>query len=125
MVHELTGERLEEWLGKVAASHLQAFQSFVTGVQQDKDAVLAGLTLPWSTGPVEGHVNRLKLIKRSMYGQAELKLLKRRVLHHSPKSLERKRKKKQTQQKDHRKLLKERKKNPNSQHPTQGISKVA
>jgi len=43
MVHELTGERLEEWLGKVEASHLPAFQSFVTGVQQDKDAVLAGL----------------------------------------------------------------------------------
>jgi len=48
MVRELTGERLEEWLGKVEASHLQAFQSFVTGVQQDKDAVFAGLTLPWS-----------------------------------------------------------------------------
>src|SRR2546421_9712533 len=43
MVHELSGERLEEWLGKVQASHLPAFQSFVTGVQQDKDAVLAGL----------------------------------------------------------------------------------
>jgi transposase len=101
MVHELTGERLEEWLGKVEASHLQAFQSFVTGVQQDKDAVIAGLTLPWSNGPVEGHVNRLKLIKRSMYGQAELNLLKLRVLHHSPKSLERKNKKKQVQLKDH------------------------
>jgi transposase len=117
MVHELTGERLEEWLGKVEASHLQAFQSFVTGVQQDKDAVLAGLTLPWSNGPVEGHVNRLKLIKRSMYGQAELNLLKLRVLHHSPKSLERKNKKKQAQQ--------ERKKNTNSQHTTSVISKVA
>jgi len=42
MVHHLTGEQLEEWLGKVEASHLPAFQSFVTGVQQDKDAVLAG-----------------------------------------------------------------------------------
>jgi transposase len=125
MVHELTGERLEEWLGKVETSHLQAFQSFVTGVYQDKDAVLAGLTLPWSNGPVEGHVNRLKLIKRSMYGQAELNLLKLRVLHHSPKSLERKRKKKQAQQKEHLKILKERKKNTNSQHTTEVISKVA
>src|SRR5258706_12601861 len=115
MVHELSGERLEEWLGKVHASHLQAFQSFVTGVQQDKDAVLAGLTLPWSNGPVEGHVNRLKLIKRSMYGQAELNLLKLRVLHHSPKSLERKNKRKQAQQKDHLKIPKERKKHTNSQ----------
>ena len=125
MVHELSGERLEGWLGKVEAEALQAFQSFVTGVQQDKDAVLAGLTLPWSNGPVEGHVNRLKLIKRSMYGQAELKLLKLRVLHHSPKSLERKSKKKQAQQKGHLKIPKERKKNTNSQHTAEGISKVA
>ena len=125
MVHELAGERLEEWLDKVEASHLQAFQSFVTGVQQDKDAVFAGLTLPWSNGPVEGHVNRLKLIKRSMYGQAELNLLKLRVLHHSPKSLERKNKKKQAQQKDHLKIPKERKKNTNSQLTTEVISKVA
>jgi transposase len=116
MVHELTGERLEEWLGKVEASHLQALQSFMTGVQQDKDAILAGLTLPWSNGPVEGHVNRLKLSKRSMYGQAELNLLKLRVLHHSPKSLERKNKKKQAQQKGLLKIPKARKKNINSQH---------
>ncbi len=64
MVRKRTGEQLEEWLDKVAASHLHAFQTFVTGVQTDKDAVLAGLTLPWSNGPVEGQVNRLKLIKR-------------------------------------------------------------
>jgi len=59
--------------------------------------VLAGLTLPWSTGPVEGHVNRLKLIKRSMYGRAEFDLLRLRVLHSSKKSLERKHKKKAQQ----------------------------
>jgi len=125
MVRELNGERLEEWLGKVQTSHLQAFESFVTGVQQDKDAVLSGLTLSWSNGPLEGQVNRLKLIKRSMYGQADLELLKRRVLHHSPKALERKSKKKQAQQKDHLQIPKERKKNRNSQHTTEVISKVA
>jgi transposase len=125
MVRELGGERLEEWLDKVQASHLQAFESFVTGVQQDKNAVRAGLTLTWSNGPVEGQVNRLKLIKRSMYGQADLGLLKLRVLHHNPKSLERKNKKKQAQQKDHLKIPKESKKNTNSQHTTEVISKVA
>jgi transposase len=108
MVRELSGERLEEWLDKAQASHLQAFESFVTGVQQDKEAVLAGLTLVWSTGPVEGQVNRLKLIKRSMYGQADLDLLKHRVLHHDKKSLERKNKK-----------------NTTSKHTTSLISKVA
>ena len=48
MVRERTGEQLTAWLAEVQASQLQAFDSFVTGVQQDQDAVLAGLTLPWS-----------------------------------------------------------------------------
>ncbi len=54
MVRERTGEQLDAWLEEVKASRLEAFASFVTSVQQDKDAVLAGLTLPWSTGPLEG-----------------------------------------------------------------------
>jgi len=97
MVRERTGEQLDDWLGAVQASHLKAFQSFVTGVQQDKDAVLAGLTLPWSNGPLEGNVNRLKLIKRSMYGRAEFDLLKFRVLYQSKKNRDRKDKKKKKQ----------------------------
>jgi transposase len=125
MVRERTGEQLDAWLGAVQASHLEAFQSFVTGVRQDKYAVLAGLTLPWSTGPVEGQVNRLKLIKRSMYGRAEFDLLKRRVLHHSKKSLERKNKEKQAQQGDHLETPRVRKKNTNPQHTIIDISKVA
>jgi len=125
MVRDLTGEQLDKWLNKVEASHLQAFQSFVTGVQQDKDAVLAGLTLHWSNGPVEGQVNRLKLIKRSMYGQADLDLLKLRVLHHDKKSLERKDKKKQAQQEEYLKIPRVRKKNANFQCTTIDISKVA
>jgi transposase len=125
MVRERTGEQLDAWLGAVQASHLEAFQSFVNGVQQDKDAVLAGLTLPWSTGPVEGQVNRLKLIKRSMYGRAKFDLLKRRVLHHSKKSLERKNKKQQAQQGDRLETPRMRKQNTNFQHTTIEISKVA
>jgi transposase len=63
------------------ASHLPEFHSFAKGIHQDKAAVLAGLTLPWSQGPLEGHVNRLKLLKRSMYGRAKLPLVRARVLH--------------------------------------------
>lgn len=125
MVHELTGERLEEWLKAVQASHLEAFQPFVTGVLQDKDAVFAGLTLPWSNGPTEGHVNRLKLIKRSMYGRADLDLLKLRVLHHDKKSLERKGNKRQKQQEEHLKISRVRKKNTIFQCTTIDISKIA
>ncbi len=81
MIREHTAEQLDTWLSSVEASHLPELESFAKGIQQDKAAVQAGLMLPWSTGPVEGHVNRLKLIKRSMYGRAKLPLLRARVLH--------------------------------------------
>src|SRR5258708_12999201 len=72
MIREHTGQQLDTWMSEVEASHLTELESFARGIQQDKAAVLAGLTLPWSQGPLEGHVNRLKLIKRSMYGRAKL-----------------------------------------------------
>jgi transposase len=127
MVRERTGEQLDAWLEAVQASHLKAFQSFVAGIQQDKDAVLAGLTLPWSNGPLEGNVNRLKLIKRSMYGRAEIDLLKQRVLYQDKKNQERKTKRKnhQAQQEDGLKKPKSRKSDTNFQHTTFGISKFA
>jgi len=80
MIRERTGHQLDTWLLDVETSHLPELESFARGIQQDKTAVLAGLTLLWSNGPLEGHVNRLKLIKRSMYGRAKLQLLKQRVL---------------------------------------------
>jgi transposase len=46
----------------------------------DRDAVIAGLTLPWSSGVVEGHVNRTKMLKRQMFGRAGFSLLRKRVL---------------------------------------------
>jgi len=127
MVRERTGEQLDAWLAAAKASHLEAFESFVTGVQQDRDAVLAGLTLPWSNGPLEGNVNRLKLIKRSMYGRAEVDLLKLRVLYQSKTSRDRKdkKKKKQGQQVVHLKQPQSMKNDANSQRTTTGISKVA
>ncbi len=127
MVRERTGEQLDAWLSEVGASHLEAFDSFATSVQQDKEAVFAGLTLPWSTGPLEGNVNRLKLIKRSMYGRAEFDLLKLRVLHQSKKSQDRKNKKKNNQGQQVGRLKKPRimKNSTNSQHTILGISEVA
>jgi Transposase len=71
-IREQTGQQLDTWRSSVTASHLPELESFAKGIQQDKAAVLAGLTWPWSTGPVEGYVNRLKLLKRSMYGRAKL-----------------------------------------------------
>jgi len=81
MLRHREGERLDVWLGQVRASHIPELQRFVQSIQRDKDAVLAGLTEPWSNGVVEGKINKLKLIKRMMYGRAEFPLLRQRVLY--------------------------------------------
>jgi transposase len=72
--------QLETWLERATSSGLQAFKSFANGLRADYEAVKAGITLPWSTGPVEGQINRLKMLKRQMYGRAHMALLRQRVL---------------------------------------------
>ena len=67
----------ELWLAQALGS---AIASFARGLRRDIDAVRAALILPWSTGPVEGKINKLKLIKRSMYGRAGLDLLRARIM---------------------------------------------
>ena len=81
MLRERTGQHLETWLKAAETSHLPEFESFAAGVRQDQAAILAGLTLPWSSGQTEGQITRLKLLKRSMYGRAKFDLLRLRVLH--------------------------------------------
>jgi transposase len=76
-----TGEYLDPWLEQARASQIREVQSFVLGIERDKAAVFAGLTLPHSNGIVEGKVNKLKLIKRMGYGRAGFPLLRQRVLH--------------------------------------------
>ena len=53
------------------------------GMRQDRTAVEAGIREPWSQGQTEGQVNRLKAIKRAMFGRANFDLLRLRVLHHT------------------------------------------
>lgn len=65
----------------VQADDLPRLHRFVRGLRRDHDAVLNGLTLEHSSGAVEGNVNRLKMIKRQMYGRAKFDLLRKRVLH--------------------------------------------
>ena len=71
---------LDSWMQHVQASSFIPLKSFVVGIQRDYDAVTAALTLEWSNGRVEGHVNRLKFIKRQMFGRAKFDLLRLRVL---------------------------------------------
>jgi transposase len=73
-------DRLDGWLTRAAASPLSAVQRFAQGLRDDYAAVKAGVTLPWSNGPVEGHITRLKMLKRQMFGRARLDLLSRRFL---------------------------------------------
>ncbi|MGW3818695.1 ISL3 family transposase [Streptomyces sp. NPDC005046] len=80
MVCGLGGHRLSAWTDAVHADDLPALHAFADGLQRDHNAVTAGLTLPWSSGPVEGHVNRIKMLKRQMYGRAGFALLRKRVL---------------------------------------------
>ncbi len=68
------------WLVEAQASGLPSFVSLAAGIQADGPPADAALRLPWSTGPVEGHVCRVKLIKRQGYGRARLDLLRARVL---------------------------------------------
>src|SRR5258708_4779890 len=82
MVCSRHGEDLEWWMHAAFHSGLPELRSFVNKLRQDQAAVQAGLILKWNNGMVEGHVNRLKFLKRSMYGRANFDLLRLRVLHH-------------------------------------------
>jgi transposase len=81
MVRKREGHRLDAWLARIAKSDLPELQSFANGIEKDKAAVQAGLTCSINNGQVEGHVNKLKLLKRTMYGRAGFPLLRKPVLH--------------------------------------------
>ena len=74
------GEQLDTWIAEVSADDQPDLRSFITGLKRDYQAVLNGLTLPYSSGKVEGNVNRIKMLKRQMYGRAGFDLLRKRVL---------------------------------------------
>lgn len=77
------GQHLDTWIEQVRADDLPQLHSFAAGLERDRAAVINGLTLPHSSGAVEGNVNRIKMIKRQMYGRAGFKLLRKRVLLHA------------------------------------------
>jgi transposase len=79
-VRERRGDELEAWMTEATESGIEALARFAQGLQEDLAAVKAGLTLPWSHSPVEGHMHRLKLLKRQGYGRAGFVLLRQRVM---------------------------------------------
>lgn len=80
MLTERQGERLPQWLDAVRQDDLPSLHSLAAGIDRDRAVVIIGLTLPWSSGVVEGHVNRIKMLKRQTFGRAGFDLLRKRVL---------------------------------------------
>jgi transposase len=80
MLTQLTGQDLPQWIGDARAAGLPGLSSFAKGLEHDLDAVTQGLTTRWNSGPVEGRVNHIKMLKRQMFGRAGLPLLRKRVL---------------------------------------------
>jgi transposase len=75
---------LDEAIGRTLDfADIMRIRGFARSLRRDEHAVRAAVELPWSTGPVEGHINRLKTLKRQMYGRAMLDLLEKRLLHSS------------------------------------------
>jgi len=80
LVRQRQPAQLDPWLRRATTSALEVLQRFAKGLYEDYEAVKAGGTLPWSNGPVEGHMHRLKMLKRQMFGRARLDLLSRRFV---------------------------------------------
>jgi len=77
MIRQRDAAAWPKWKDRAKSSLLASFAKHLC---HDEVALLAALQQPWSNGPVEGHVHRLKLIKRSMYGRAKFDLLRLRVV---------------------------------------------
>ncbi|MFI7399491.1 transposase [Streptomyces sp. NPDC049541] len=80
LMNNRQGQQLDQWIEHVQADDLPALHAFVIGLGQDLVTVVAGLGLPYSSGAVEGHNNKIKTLKRQMFGRANFDLLRKRVL---------------------------------------------
>ena len=81
LVREQRDELLEPWFAAAMGSAVPDLRSFAVALQEEAAALRAALTLPWGTGPVEGRITRLKLLKRQGYGRSSLETLRRRMLY--------------------------------------------
>ncbi len=78
---EQARSRLKGWIERAKASEIAELKAFAVKLSQDTEAVVAAMILPYSQGQIEGQVNKVKLIKRSMYGRGKFDLLRQRVLY--------------------------------------------
>ncbi|OJV13991.1 MAG: hypothetical protein BGO21_20175 [Dyadobacter sp. 50-39] len=80
MMTNKLGDQLKHWIDRARASGIREMAAFATGLLTDYQAIWNAMSLHWSNGPVEGNVNKLKTIKRQMYGRAGFDLLKKRLV---------------------------------------------
>jgi transposase len=80
MLQRRDARSFDDWIQAGQAMVLRPYRHFVQSIEQDRDAVLAAIALPWSNGQTEGQIHRLKLLKRQMYGRANLDLLRIRLI---------------------------------------------
>ena len=80
IVRQQQPKEFDSWLELASKSGYRVWHNFAEGLKQDYKAVRAALELPWSNGPTEGHINRLKYLKRMMYGRGKDDLLRKRVI---------------------------------------------
>lgn len=81
MIRNREGLKWEKWLERATVSAVPpAVRGFASTLKRDAAAIKAALALPWSNGQLEGQINKLKMLKRQMYGRANLKLLEHRLL---------------------------------------------
>jgi transposase len=81
MARERQGERLDAWIETAVGSEIAELRRYAVGLRDDYAAVRAGLTRAESNGQTEGQINKLKLVKRAMYGRGKFDLLRQRMLH--------------------------------------------
>lgn len=80
MMENKQGRLLNKWIQEVEQSSISELKGFAKGLLNDYHAVENALSLPWSNGQVEGQINKLKTIKRQMYGRASFSLLRKRMV---------------------------------------------
>lgn len=83
IIKQKSPELLDSWIEQTMQSDIEYLKRFAKGIKSDYEAVKAALTLVWSNGQVEGQINRLKTLKRQMYGRASFQLLRKKIMYRS------------------------------------------
>lgn len=83
LLKQQQGEQVEGWIGTCSSCGISELEAFAEGKQREVPAIVAACSMPYSNGPTIRIINRLKSIKRSMYGRGSFDLLRQRVLQSS------------------------------------------